>query len=558
MTVTSVPDLVSTLLHRAGAHPDRVAIRDGRGRSVTYRDLGRGVRSVATHLERAGVEPGAGVLLAVRPSPRAVMAALGVVLARGVVVVADPGAGEALHEVRRRIVPVRAAVADTIVHAATRRPLSSVLARLPATAGLQLPDLSGPDLVHVVTGPRLPGVPRSAARWESLPPGSATWTSGDPSRDALVVFTSGSTAAPRAVVHTVGSLSAGVLAAIGGLDLDEEVVMHTDQLMIGLPTLAAGGRWSLPPVTASTAAWVRQAAREGATHAYAVPAKLLAAAELGLPPALRHVAMGGAPVLAAGIRRLAQLTPDVSVRAVYGLTEALPVAVATGEQVVASPRGRTSLGRPLPGVSVSIDHPDAAGVGEIVVAGPQARDRIAGEAATREVRTGDLGVLAGDGMLQLAGRAKSMIIRGQANIYPDLVEPLLRAQEGRGLRDCAHVGVPDPVSGDEQVVLAVVPWHVPEPVPAPTRLPGRRASRAGRRDPWGSRLASRASRRASPVTVHDLARAVHRTWPALADEAWRPDEVVLIDAVPRRGRSGAVDLDALRAVVAAAPGSARA
>ena len=100
------------------------------------------------------------------------------------------------------------------------------------------------------------------------------------------------------------------------------------------------------------------------------PAKLLAAAEIGLPPTVRHVAMGGAPVLGPASGDCRQLAPDVSIRAVYGLTEALPVAVATGEEVLASPPGRTSLGRPLPGVSVRIDHPDDAGVGEIVVSGP--------------------------------------------------------------------------------------------------------------------------------------------------------------------------------------------
>ena len=161
------------------------------GRSVTYGDLGLGVRAVASHLERAGLEPGAGVLLAVRPSPRAVMAALGVVLARAVVVVADPGAGEALVDVRRRTVPVRAAVADTLVHAATRRPLSSLLARLPATAGLQLPDLSTPGLVHLVTGPRLPGVPRSATRWEAPAPGEV-----DPRRRATPPVTPSSSSPP--------------------------------------------------------------------------------------------------------------------------------------------------------------------------------------------------------------------------------------------------------------------------------------------------------------------------------------------------------------------------
>ncbi|TQM62659.1 class I adenylate-forming enzyme family protein [Humibacillus xanthopallidus] len=534
MTVTSAPDVVSALLDRAAAHPARVAIRDHRGRSVTYGDLGRGIRALATHLEESGVAHGDGVLLAVRPSPRAVMAALGVVLARGVVVVADPGAGAALRDVRRRIVPVRAAVADTVVHAATTRPLSALLARWPATAGLQLSDLSEPHLVHVVTGPRLPGVPRSATRWESLPEGAVTRPAGDASRDALVVFTSGSTAAPRAVVHSVRSLSAGVRAAVEALGLDERVVMHTDQLMIGLPTLVAGGRWSLPPVTATTAASVRQAARERATHLYAVPAKLLAAAELGLPQTVRHVAMGGAPVLPTGIRRITQLVPGVTVRAVYGLTEALPVAVATGEQVLDSPPGRTCLGFPLPGVSVRIDTPagsadvgpgaaadGAADVGEIVVVAPQGRDRIAGEQPTREVRTGDLGSLGPDGTLLLAGRSKSMIIRGQANIYPDLVEPLLREHAGLAIRDCALVGVPDPVSGEERVVLAVVP-----------EAPQTQRSRS---------------------TAQSVARAVHRAWPDLADEGWRPDEVVVVEAVPRRGRSAAVDLEALRALVATAP-----
>lgn len=541
MTVTSAPDVVSALLARADAHPTRVAIRDHHGRSVTYGDLGLGMRAVAAHLAGCGVAPGDGVLLAVRPSPRAVMAALGVVLARGVVVVADPGAGAALREVRRRIVPVRAAVADTVVHAATRRPLSTLLARWPTTAGLQLPDLSEPHLVHVVTGPRLPGVPRTATRWESLPEGEVARAAGDPSRDALVVFTSGSTAAPRAVVHSVRSLSAGVLAAVDALGLDEHVVMHTDQLMMGLPTLVAGGRWSLPPVTATTPGWVRQAAREDATHLYAVPAKLLSAAELGLPPTVRHVAMGGAPVLPTGVRRILRLAPGVTVRAVYGLTEALPVAVATGEQVLGSPPGRTCLGFPLPGVSVRIDGLDDEGsfegegegngvdrVGEIVVLAPQCRDRIAGEEPTREVHTGDLGSPAPDGALLLAGRSKSMIIRGQANIYPDLVEPLLRDHAGLGIRDCALVGIADQASGDERVVLAVVPE------PARTHL------------------------RRRPVTCRALAKAVHRAWPDLADEGWRPDEVVVVEEVPRRGRSAAVDLEALRHLVAAARAEDRA
>lgn len=513
--MTTAPDLVTEILERATDDPRRVAIRDHRRRSVSFGELAEGITGVAAHLTSSGLVAGDGVLLAVRPSPRAVAAALGVVRAGGVVVVADPGAGEALLDVRRRTVPVRAAIADTVVHAATRRPLSSLLARLPATSGLRLPDLSSPGLVHVVTGPRLPGVPRGVTRWEHLPRPAPTRDVGDAARDALVVFTSGSTAAPRAVVHTLGSLSAGVRAAVAALELDERVVMHTDQLMIGLPTLAAGGVWSLPPVMASTEAWLRQAGRERATHAYAVPAKLLAAASRGLPPTVRHLATGGAPVLPATVRRLRSLAPSVAVQAVYGLTEALPVAVATGEQVLGSPPGRICLGYPVPGMSVRIERPDTDGVGEIVVRGPQARHRLAGEPPSVEVRTGDLGEIGSDGLLLLAGRAKNMIIRGQANIYPELVEPLLLESVKDTIADCALVGIPDPVTGDERVVLAVVP--VGASLPA--------ADEAG------------------------LSRQVHRVWQSLADEAWRPDDVVSVEAVPRRGRSGGVDLEALRSVV---------
>lgn len=523
VATTPTTDLVSAVLTRGAEQPRRLAIRDSHGRSVTYGDLADGIASVAAHLSTRGLAVGDGVLLALRPSPRAVMAALGVVLAGGVVVVADPGAGEALLDVRRRTVPVAAAVADTVVHAATRPPFSTLIARLPATSGLQLPDLSTPGLLHVVSGPRLPGVPASATRWESLPRGPFAPTELPPSRDALVVFTSGSTAAPRAVVHTVASLSAGVHAAVEALHLGGEVVLHTDQLMLGLPALVGGAVWSLPSVTASTAAWVRQARRERATHAYAVPAKLLDAASRGLPPTLRTVATGGAPVLPATVRRLSALAPGVEVRAVYGLTEALPVAVATGEEVLSSPPDRTVLGHPLPGVRVRIDRADASGVGEIVVRAPQARHRIAGHAADTEVHTGDLGELAADGSLLLAGRAKNMIIRGQTNIYPELVEPLLLERHGTRLRDCALVGLTDPVSGDERVVLAVVP------------VPG-----------------------ASHADARAVAREVHRSWAQLADEAWRPDDVLVVDTVPRRGRSNAVDLEALHELVARAPRAARA
>lgn len=512
-------DLVAQILATAERHRDRTAIVDHRGRRTSYGQLAAGARAVAAHLVGQGLPPGAGVLLATRASVDAMAAALGVLLASGVVVIADPGAGAALSAVRRRLVPVGVAVAEPVVHLAGSGVVRTLLGR--RSDRLQLPDLSTPGMHHLVSGRPSPWarlvVPRGAVFQRRLlrrhDPNPSVAVPSDPDRDALVVFTSGSTDDPRAVVHTVASLSAGVQAATVALGLDDTVVMHTDQMMIGLPVLASGGCWSLPPTTASPRAWSRQAVAAGATHGYAIPRAVLAAAHHPWPPSLRWIGMGGAPVLPGVVREVLARHPQVQVHGVYGMTEVLPVAVATAEQILASPAGTTSLGHPVPGITIRIAAQDGDTTGEIMISGPQAHRGHVGLTAGPEVASGDLGRRRPDGELLLSGRAKNMIIRGQVNLYPELVEPLL-LQRHPELTDCALVGVGDPVTGDEAVVLAI-------------------AVRPG-------------------VAATAVASAIQSAWTEVADEGWRPDRVVAVPRVARRGRSAAVDLAAVRAAIGSA------
>jgi long-chain acyl-CoA synthetase len=68
------------------------------------------------------------------------------------------------------------------------------------------------------------------------------------------------------------------------------------------------------------------------------------------------------------------------------------------------------------------------------------------------LHTGDVGYVDEDGYFYIVDRSKDMIIRGGENIYPREIEEVLYAFEG--VAECAVVGIPDEVRGEE--VLALV------------------------------------------------------------------------------------------------------
>ena len=98
-------------------------------------------------------------------------------------------------------------------------------------------------------------------------------------------------------------------------------------------------------------------------------------------------------------------------------------------------------------------------VGEVEVAGNSQMDGYYGNpAATEEVirdgwlRTGDLGFMR-DGELYIVGRKKEVIIKGGRNIFPTDVEDV--ALQRDDTIAAAAVGVPDPTSGTDRLLLMV-------------------------------------------------------------------------------------------------------
>ena len=113
----------------------------------------------------------------------------------------------------------------------------------------------------------------------------------------------------------------------------------------------------------------------------------------------------------------------------YGLTETSPVLAGENDKY----KRAGSVGFPLPGLEVKIDHPDSDGIGEILGKGPTVMiGYVDHPEATKEAikdgwfHTGDLGYIDKDGFLFVTGRKKDVIVlKNGKNIFPEELEILV-------------------------------------------------------------------------------------------------------------------------------------
>ncbi|WBB81018.1 class I adenylate-forming enzyme family protein [Micromonospora sp. WMMD882] len=428
-------------------HPDRPAVLtagpSGRPRvRVTRGDLADLADGYAAALHRHHLVAGDTLGVAVRPGPRALAALLAAYRLGLRVAVLDPTAGPDVLAARLALARPALVVADAAAQAVAgwARPLAG-------RAGLALPRLADLGPVRTV-GRRLPGcAPALPVHTGPVP------DRGGPDDDAVIIFTSGTTSRPRAVVHRRAGLTAG-LRAVADLVRprpDEPVLGGTFFVLV--PALASGAPVALP--ARSPRALARQVARLRPQASYLTPPQ--ARALLACRPRLSgRFYSGSAPVSATLLERLRRAGADEA-WGVYALTELFPAAAVEYAEKSAFTDDGDLVGAALPGVTARTG-PD----GRLLLRGPGQAHRYLGEAPAEWVDTGDVGRLVGDRIV-LAGRAKDMVLRGAENIYPGLYEPALHVP---GVDLAVLVGVPA-VDGDERLVAVVQP--VPGADPAGLR-----------------------------------------------------------------------------------------
>ena len=493
----------------------------------TFRQLDQESDSAAGYFAQAGISEGARVLLAVRPGHDLIVGMFALLKLGAIPVAIDPGMGwsaflDCVHRSRpSALVGIRTA---------------SLLSRLPFAAFR--------TLSHLVT------VGNSAWR-------QALATTGQPARPiahaqsdtlAAILFTSGSTGAPKGVCYTHGMFDAQIelVRSTYGIRPGE-----TDMAMLPLFALfnpALGTTTVTPlldpskPLAADPAPLVAALIAEKVTSSFGSPAiwsKVADHCEVhGLKlPELRRLLIAGAPVSGELLTKLRVVAPNCVTHTPYGATECLPVTTITADELLGEVRQNalrgqgTCVGRPVSGVEIRViretegpittvaeAQPCAPGeIGEIIATGPSVTREYDGlPEATRLAkivdgdrvwhRMGDLGALDAEGRLFFFGRRVEKVRTAEGELPTESLEPAFR-QHPQVFR-CALIG------------LGAAPHQTPALVVEPRigSFPADEAARArfvaelrdlARINPQADRVQHIVFQRALPVDVRHNAK-IHR------------------------------------------------
>lgn len=296
----------------------------------------------------------------------------------------------------------------------------------------------------------------------------------DPTRQvAAMVYTSGTTGAPKAVMLTHANLIfVGNNNRMMRRLVPDDVIYGVLPLshVYGLSALLVASLMSgsalhlVPRFQAKDLA--RALVEDGITVLHGAPAMYAKLLELGAAegtelkaPHLRVAQSGGAP-LTSPVKEGFERTFGVVLQNGYGMTEASPSICQTR---LDAPRSDCSVGLAIPGIEVRLygADDDPAGVGEIQVRGPNVMKgyyrapELTAEVITPDgwLKTGDLARIEPDGAFFIVGRSKELIIRSGFNVYPIEVEQVINTYPN--VVQSAVVG--RDVPGNEEVVAFIEP-----------------------------------------------------------------------------------------------------
>ena len=332
-----------------------------------------------------------------------------------------------------------------------------------------------PHLRHVISvGPPRPGV----LSFETLIAGADRNPPALPAAAdaALMCYTSGTSAAPKAVPHSFQSLLANPRQCLPVFDLkagdrvlSAAPLTHAFGLFVANAALMAGATFAplpafTPPALASALA------NDRPTHVFVAPAHVAALLRAGLwegrnPGGLRLVVVSGSYCAPELKRALEDKLAGARVIELWGMTETF--AVLLGDPKLPPRERHDWIGRPTAGSEARVvdlaGSPVPADVeGELQVRGcsvfagyfdnDSANDGLFSDDGW--LRTGDLAVIGATGHVRITGRTKDLINRGGVKINPSDVEALIDRHDA--VVQSAIIPMPDPILGERACCCVVL------------------------------------------------------------------------------------------------------
>ena len=469
----------------AAAHPTRAALKIPRGRtragdidylSLSFAELDAEVSAWKVRLAVAGIARGDRTLLLVRQGLPLIASAFALFRLGAVPVVIDPGMGlkNFLACVARSRPTALVGIPFAQILSRLFRPsFRTVRTRVTASGSLTARRSSGSEIVN---------------RKSEI-------VNSSPAELAAVLFTSGSTGAPKGVCYEHGMFAAQVRLiretyAIepGEIDLPLLPIFALFNPALGMTTIVPEID-PRRPAEVDPVKIVQAIRQENVTNSFGSPTLWRkigdhCVAEKITLPSLRRVLCAGAPVPAALWKSSSAFLTHGQLHSPYGATEALPVASVSSREIDPTTTRGACVGRPIAGIDVRIiaviDGPVAAladtrelprgEIGEMIVRGPvvtQSYDALPAATAAAKIsdasvaprsadqpsaldaplsgtgavwhRMGDCGYLDADGRLWFVGRKVERVETQQGTLHTEPCEQVFRCHPR--VTRCALVGL---------------------------------------------------------------------------------------------------------------------
>jgi len=471
----------------AVSQPDAPAIKIACGRTsdgridylvLSFRELDLEVDTWVDHLRYRGVRKGDRVLVMVKQGLPLIAAAFALFKLGAVPVIIDPGMG------RKSFL---ACVARSKPRVLLGIPLAQVMSHVFRSAFATV------EIRVWASGSSTARLGQSA-----IPNPQSAMARSAPSDLAAILFTSGSTGAPKGVCYEHGMFDAQVRLVRdtygitpGEVDLPMLPIFALFNPALGMTTVVPEIDPSRPAAV-DPAKIVQAILQEGVTNSFGSPTlwrKIFdhcLAHQITLP-SLRRVLCAGAAVPASLWADAPRVLVNGTLHSPYGATEVLPVATVSAAEVPSGAINGSLLGRPLPENQVKVialhDGPLASlaaarelppgEIGEIIVTGPtvtKSYDALPEATAAAKIpapggvvwhRMGDAGYLDAGGRLWFCGRIAERVVTRTGIMHTEPCEQVFRGYPG--VARCALIGLGEPGSQEPALVVQTLKTFTDQP-----------------------------------------------------------------------------------------------